>query len=114
MRPGARYALHRYVWPHRSGICCAQACPPCSQLLEKSRRCLSALDRKFVDHRDRQSATPETDLQALSGSLSFAILPKSSPCSFSNVLRRVFLLVLLHPTRAGCLNYSFEAPFTFF
>src|SRR5438445_13848327 len=55
---------------------------------------------------------PQIDLQALPDSLSFATLPKSLLHSFVDVLRQVFLLVLLHPTRAGCLNGSFESPFT--
>src|SRR5439155_19942242 len=54
----------------------------------------------------------QIDLRALSGSLSFACLPKSLLQSFLNSLRQVFLLVLLHPTRAGSLNCSFESPFT--
>jgi hypothetical protein len=33
--------------------------------------------------------------------------------SFLGFLQQVFLLVLLHPTRAGCLNCSFESPFAF-
>src|SRR5882672_6265740 len=53
-------------------------------------------------------------LRALPESLSFASLPKGLRHSFLSALRRVFLLVLLHPTRAGCLNCSFESPLYWF
>src|SRR5229473_4869709 len=53
-------------------------------------------------------------LRALPESLSFASLPKGLRRSFLSALRRVFLLVLLHPTRAGCLNCSFESPLYWF
>ena len=55
----------------------------------------------------------QIDLRGLPDSLSFASLPKSLFHSFLNLLRRVFLLVLLHPTRAGCLNCSFVSPLWF-
>src|SRR6266481_7153620 len=55
---------------------------------------------------------PQIDLRDLPDSLFFASLPKSVRHSFLNSLRQVFLLVLLHPTRAGSLNCSFESPFT--
>src|SRR2546427_3084521 len=55
---------------------------------------------------------PQTGLRAPPDSLSFASLPKGVRIFLSNSLRQVFLLVLLHPTRAGCLNGSFESPFT--
>src|SRR5216683_2477148 len=53
----------------------------------------------------------QIDLRAPADSPSFASLLKSSLHSFSNFSRRVFLLVLLPPTRAGWLNRSFETPF---
>src|ERR1700738_4601041 len=54
------------------------------------------------------------DLQALPDSLPFATLPKSLLFSFLGFLQQVFLLVLLHPTRAGCLNCSCESPLYWF
>src|SRR6201993_512211 len=54
---------------------------------------------------------PQIDRQDLPDSLFFASLPKSVRHSFLNFLRQVFLLVLLHPTRAGSLNCSFESPY---
>src|SRR5580704_8558185 len=51
-------------------------------------------------------------LPALPDSLSVAILPKNMLHSFLDWWRQVFLLVLLHPTPARCLNCSFESPFT--
>src|SRR5260370_15701777 len=56
----------------------------------------------------------QIDLRALPDSLSFASLPKTVRHSFLNSLRQVFLLVLLHPTRAGCLKCSFESPLYWF
>src|SRR5438105_14118007 len=53
---------------------------------------------------------PQIDLRDLPDSLFFASLPKSVRRSFLNSLRQVFLLVLLHPTRAGCLKCSFGSP----
>src|SRR6266853_3908800 len=50
------------------------------------------------------------DLQALSDSLSFATLPKRLLSSFLKFGRHVSPLVLLRPTRVGCLNRSFESP----
>src|SRR5437588_13050911 len=57
---------------------------------------------------------PQIDLRALPDSLSFASLPTTVRHSFLNSLRQVFLLVLLHPTRAGCLKCSFESPLYWF
>src|SRR5262249_20153345 len=56
----------------------------------------------------------QIELRALPGSLSFASLPKSVRYSFLSFLRRVVLPVLLHPTRAGCLNCSCESPWYWF
>src|ERR1700724_3632149 len=53
-------------------------------------------------------------LPALPDSLSVATLPKNMLHSFLDWWRQVFLLVLLHPTRAGCLNCSFESPLYWF
>src|SRR5882762_6741802 len=55
---------------------------------------------------------PRIDVRALPDVLSFASLPKSVLHSFLSVARQVFPLVLLRPTRAGCVNCSFESPFT--
>src|SRR6201993_3469847 len=54
----------------------------------------------------------QIDLRALSDSLFFASRPKSVLHGFLKLLRQVFLLVPLRPTPAGCLNGSFESPFT--
>src|SRR5258708_11308063 len=74
--------------------------------------CLSMPRRKFADHRGRSSAMLRIDVRALPDSLSFASQPKSVLHSFLSVARQVFPLVLLRPTRAGCVNCSFESPFT--
>src|SRR6266446_9422452 len=57
---------------------------------------------------------PQIDLRDLPDSLFFASLPKSVRHSFLNSLRQGFPLVLLHPTRAGCLKCSFGSPLYWF
>src|ERR1700731_1996884 len=53
------------------------------------------------------------DLQAPQALIPVSTLPKNLRFSLLGCLQRVFLPVLLHPTRAGCLNCSFKSPFTF-
>src|ERR1700732_4256170 len=68
------------------------------------------LDRKSADHRDQYTAMPQIAPRVLPDSLSFVSPPRGLLAAFLNLRRRVFLLVLLLPIRAGCLNYSSESP----
>src|SRR5882724_4779391 len=68
------------------------------------------LHRKSAGHRDQYTAMPQIDPRVLPDSLSFVSPPRGLLDAFLNLLRRVFLLVLLLPKRAGCLNYSSASP----
>src|SRR6266850_4564253 len=68
------------------------------------------LHRKSAGHRDQYTAMPQIDPRVLPDSLSFVSPPRGLLDAFVNLRRRVVLLVLSLPIRAGCLKYSSESP----